>query len=196
MNRRLTQRGKERRRQLMEHATKLFAGQGYHPTSVAEIVQGLGVGKGVFYWYFSSKEELLIEILREAQHDLRRSQHQAIGEETDPLRRIELGIRSSLRWLASNRQLLTLFQFAATEEKFAPTLRRGQDVALADVVPHVKEGIVAGRIRDTDPLVLTHAILGVTNHLARAFIFERDERPDEVADAAVAFCLGGLTGNP
>jgi hypothetical protein len=58
----------------------------------------------------------------------------------------------------------------------------------------VKEGIVAGRIRDTDPLVLTHAILGVTNHLARAFVMERGESPDEVADAAVAFCLGGLTG--
>ena len=52
MNRRLTSRGKERRRQLMDHATGLFADNGYHPTSVAEIVQGLGVGKGVFYWYF------------------------------------------------------------------------------------------------------------------------------------------------
>ncbi|MEY2474782.1 MAG: hypothetical protein QOG87_97 [Actinomycetota bacterium] len=195
MNRRLTSRGKERRRQLMDHATGLFADNGYHPTSVAEIVQGLGVGKGVFYWYFQSKEELLVEILREAQHDLRRSQQQAIGDETDPVRRIELGIRSSLAWLAANRRLITLFQFAATEERFAPTLRRGQEVAIADVVPHVKEGIVAGRIRDADPLVLTHAILGVTNHLARAFVMERGEPTDDVADAAVAFCLGGLTGD-
>ncbi|MEY2568882.1 MAG: hypothetical protein QOE35_3411 [Actinomycetota bacterium] len=194
MNRRLTSRGKERRRQLMDHATGLFAENGYHPTSVAEIVQGLGVGKGVFYWYFESKEQLLVDILKEAQHDLRRSQQQAIGDETDPVRRIELGIRTSLAWLAANRRLITLFQFAATEERFAPTLRRGQEVAIADVVPHVKEGIVAGRIRDTDPLVLTHAILGVTNHLARAFVMERGESPDEVADAAVAFCLGGLTG--
>ncbi|MDX6629444.1 MAG: hypothetical protein QOH00_1690 [Gaiellales bacterium] len=194
MNRRLTSRGKERRRQLMDHATGLFAENGYHPTSVAEIVQGLGVGKGVFYWYFESKEQLLVDILKEAQHDLRRSQQQAIGEETDPVRRIELGIRASLAWLAANRRLITLFQFAATEERFAPTLRRGQEVAIADVVPHVKEGIVAGRIRDTDPLVLTHAILGVTNHLARAFVMERGESPDEVADAAVAFCLSGLTG--
>jgi AcrR family transcriptional regulator len=195
MNRRLTSRGKERRRQLMDHATQLFADGGYHPTSVAEIVQGLGVGKGVFYWYFQSKEELLVEILREAQHDLRRAQQHSIGEETDPVRRIELGIRASLAWLAANRRLITLFQFAATEERFAPTLRRGQEVAIADVVPHVKEGIVAGRIRDTDPLVLTHAILGVTNHLARAFVMERGEPPDDVADAAVAFCLGGLTGD-
>ena len=176
----------------MEHAAKRFAENGYHPTSVAEIVQGMGVGKGVFYWYFSSKEELFLEILGDAQHDLRRRQHQVIGDEVDPVRRIELGIRGTMAWLAEHRQLLTLFQFATSEERFAPTLRRGQEVAIADVVPHVKEGIVAGRIRDTDPLVLTHAIVGVTNHLARAFIFERGESAEEVADAAVSFCLEGL----
>ena len=35
----------------------------------------------------------------------------------------------------------------ATEERFAPALRRGQDIAIDDLVRHVKEGIVAGRIR-------------------------------------------------
>ena len=54
----------------MDHAAHRFAANGYHPTSVAEIVDGMGVGKGVFYWYFSSKEELFGEILRDAQHDL------------------------------------------------------------------------------------------------------------------------------
>jgi hypothetical protein len=63
-------------------------------------------------------------------------------------------------------------------------------------VRHVKEGIGAGRIRDTDPTVLTHAVLGVTNHLARVMIFEHGAAPDDVADAAVAFCLDGLCGPP
>ena len=99
MNRRLTQRGRDRRQQLMEFATARFAENGYHPTSVAEIVQGLGVGKGVFYWYFSSKEELFLEILKDAQTSLRRRQQQAIGDEADPVTRIELGIRASMAWL-------------------------------------------------------------------------------------------------
>ena len=178
----------------MEFAAARFAQNGYHPTSVAEIVQGMGVGKGVFYWYFSSKEELFGEILRDAQHDLRRRQQQAIGDAADPVKRIEGGIRASMAWLADNRHLFTLFQFAASEERFAPALRRGQEVAVGDVVRHVKEGIVAGRLRDTDPLVLTHAILGVINHLARVFILEKGEPPDEVADAAVSFCLDGILG--
>src|SRR4029079_1639555 len=108
---------------LMDFATARFAGNGYHPTSVAEIVEGIGVGKGVFYWYFSSKEELFLEILRDAQKDLRRRQQQAIADEADPVRRIELGIRASMQWFEEHRNLLTLIAFAATEERFAPALR-------------------------------------------------------------------------
>ncbi len=82
MNRKLTARGKARRAELMGFAAQRFAASGYDPTSVADVVSGLGVGKGVFYWYFSSKEELFVEILREAQHNLRRRQQQAIGAAT------------------------------------------------------------------------------------------------------------------
>ena len=192
MTRRLTTRGQDRKRQLMEYAARRFAENGYDPTSVADIVSGMGVGKGVFYWYFSSKEELLGEILRDAQRELRRAQQAAITGIEDPLTRIELGIRATMAWLADHRHLFTLFQFAAVDERFAPSLRRGQEVAVGDVAKHVKEGIVDGEIADIDPLVMTHAILGVTNHLARTFIFERGDSPEQVADAAVTFCLAGL----
>jgi AcrR family transcriptional regulator len=177
----------------MAYAAARFAEGGFHPTSVAEIVSGLGVGKGVFYWYFDSKDQLFLEILRDAQTDLRRAQQHVIIDEPDPLRRIELGIRASMTWFAEHRDLVNLFQFAATEERFAPVLRRGQEVALADAVKHVKDGIVAGEIRDSEPEVLAHAMLGVINHLVRELIHVRGEEPTEVADAAVAFCLGGLS---
>jgi AcrR family transcriptional regulator len=177
----------------MDVAAARFAERGYHPTSVAEIVRAIGVGKGVFYWYFSSKEALFLELLREAQQDLRRSQSAAIGDEADPVRRIELGIRASLSWLEAHRPLFKLFEFAATEDRFAPALRRGQEVARADVVRHVKDGIVEGRIADGDPELLTHAVLGVVDELARVVVHE-PEAAQAVADTAVAFCLQGLLG--
>jgi AcrR family transcriptional regulator len=192
MNRRLTQRGRERRSQLMTYAASRFAENGYHPTSVAEIVQGIGVGKGVFYWYFSSKEELFLEILRDAQHDLRKTQQQAIEDLDDTVTMIEQGIRASMRWSAEHRDLLNLFQFAATEERFAPALRKGGEVAAGDVIRIVKEGIAAGEIRDGDPVMMAHAILGVSAYMSRVFIHEQSDDPDVVADEAVAFCLDGL----
>ena len=180
----------------MDEAARRFAASGYDPTSVAEIVGGLGVGKGVFYWYFTSKEELLGEILRDAQHDLRRCQHAAIREEPDPVRRITTGIRASMAWLSTHRDLFTLFEFAALDERFRRMLRRGQDVAVGDVARHVEDAMLAGSIAGADPLVVAHAILGVTNQLARTFVLHRGDGWEQVADAAVAFCLTGLFGRP
>lgn len=176
----------------MAFAVARFAEHGYHTTSVAEIVEGIGVGKGVFYWYFDSKEALLGQILKDAQQDLRRRQQAAIGGEGDPLARIEAGIRASLAWSAEHRDLLQLVQFAESESRFADALRRGEQVAVADTVRHLKDAIVEGQIPDRDPEVLAHAVLGVTAKLARTFVHERADPLDQVADAAVAFCLGGL----
>jgi AcrR family transcriptional regulator len=192
MERQLTPRGQERRRQLIEYATQRFAQNGYHPTSVAEIVTGLGVGKGVFYWYFQSKEELFTEILREAMVDLRRTQQRAIADVDDPVRRIALGMRASIRWSAEHREFHQLTQFAATEQRFRPTLRKGQEVAVQDTVKHVRDGIERGVIRDLDPETIAHAILGITTQLVRQHIHERGDSPDEVADAAVALALEGF----
>src|SRR5579872_1294791 len=192
MARRLTARGQRRREELLDFAARRFASQGYHPTSVTDIVDGLGVGKGVFYWYFASKEELFRQILADAHRDLRRAQRQAIEDEPDPVRRIESGIRASVEWLDDNRHLFVLLEFARTEERFAPLIRQGEEQAVADALPHVKAGIAAGMIRREDPLVLAHAILGVTDHLARVLVLEQGHPAEEVAEQAVAFCLGGI----
>ena len=194
MAKRLTPRGKERRDQLMAYAATKFAEQGYHSTSVSEIVTGLGVGKGVFYWYFDSKEQLFLELLRESQHDLRKKQQQAIEGVEDPIERIELGLRTSLAWSEAHRDHNKLIQFAATEATFVSALRRGSDIAVADLVKHLKDAITQGRIPDADPDVLAHALFGVATRLAHTFIYERGESADAIADTAVAFCLAGMSG--
>ena len=176
----------------MACAARLFAEKGYHPTSVADIVAALGVGKGVFYWYFTSKDELLAELLRASHHELRRRQQAAIGDEADPLRRIELGIRASLDWFAEHREYFAIIQFAATDETFAPILRRNDDVALADTARHIKEAIVQGRALDQDPEMLARAIHGVVAELTRHSLVEGNLPVAEVADLCVAFCLEGL----
>ena len=196
MQRKLTPRGKERRQQLVDHAARLFAERGYHPTSVSDVVESLGVGKGVFYWYFASKEDLFVDILASAQHDLRRAQQAAIEHEADPVRRIELGVRASFQWSRENRHLVNLCQFAATEERFAPALRQNDEVAVEDASRHLKEAMAEGRIPDQDPALLAHCLIGVVRHLSRTYLLDADEPVDRIADLGVEFSLHGLLGRP
>lgn len=191
--RQLTPRGHERRRQLIDYAIVRFAENGYDPTSVAEIVAGIGVGKGVFYWYFESKEALLREILVESQNRLRRFQRDAIAGEPDPIRRIEIGVRSAMIWQAEHADVVALSRFAAGERRFAATLRQVHDIAVDDLIGHVKEAIVAGLIPDRDPQILARAVVGVTTSLTA--LMHRDDQPaEELAEIAVRFCLAGLNG--
>jgi len=52
-----------RKNELVDTAWALFARHGYHATSVNAIIDSLGVSKGTFYHYFSSKEEILDAVI-------------------------------------------------------------------------------------------------------------------------------------
>lgn len=194
--RRLTPRGKERRDRLLAYATEQFAANGFHPTSVADIVDGVGVGKGVFYWYFPSKDELLLEILREALYDLRRTQQSAIVETDDPLLRLEHGIRSSLSWIFENADIVRLISFAWTEETFAVALRRGREVTIADTSRHLSAAMEQGLIPEGDVQMLATAIRGVTDELGRHYLIDADQLDENVVETAVRMCLHGVAGVP
>jgi AcrR family transcriptional regulator len=54
-----------RKAQIMETALELFASGGYHETPISKIASKAGISKGLMYNYFSSKEELIKEIIHE-----------------------------------------------------------------------------------------------------------------------------------
>lgn len=194
MQRQLTPRGEQRRQELLDFATERFASNGYHPTSVAELVDGLGVGKGVFYWYFESKEDLLLSILRSGERDLRQAQMKATRDGDDPLHRLELAIRASMQWWADHRDLYVLIEFARTESSFASNVRKGEKVALSDTQRLVQDAMDTGAIPQGNALVVAQAILGVSWALARTQLLRRRRDPVEVADEVVEFCWHGLLG--
>jgi len=54
------------REKIMMAALELFAGRGFHNTSISQIAKQAGVAKGLIYNYFSSKEDLLHAIIDRA----------------------------------------------------------------------------------------------------------------------------------
>lgn len=55
--------GEERRKEILLTARKLFIQKGYDQTSVNDILKIIDIAKGTFYYYFSSKEEVLQAII-------------------------------------------------------------------------------------------------------------------------------------
>lgn len=53
----------QRKRQIMEVALRLFAENGYHYTSVADIIRETRIARGTFYIYFKNKSDLFNQLL-------------------------------------------------------------------------------------------------------------------------------------
>jgi AcrR family transcriptional regulator len=54
----MTRRGRASRERIVERAAELFAERGIAATTVDEVLAAAGAGKGQFYHYFSSRDEL------------------------------------------------------------------------------------------------------------------------------------------
>src|SRR6266571_8141608 len=79
-----SQKGAATRDQILDAAARLIHLQGYHCTSLDDVLRESGVGKGNFYYYFKSKEDLGYAIIdRVTQAFLERTLEPILA---DPLR--------------------------------------------------------------------------------------------------------------
>jgi AcrR family transcriptional regulator len=78
----------QRREQLIEVATKLFAKWGYEATTTAAIAEAAGVTEPILYRHFDSKQELFVAIVRSVSEQTMNHWREVIGDLDDPAEQI------------------------------------------------------------------------------------------------------------
>lgn len=61
-----TPAAREKRRQVIEAAAKVMAREGYAGTSMKDVAQEAGIAQGLIHYYFASKDELVMAIVKDA----------------------------------------------------------------------------------------------------------------------------------
>lgn len=80
----------QRREQLIDVATKLFARGGYEATTTAAIAYAAGVTEPILYRHFKNKQELFVAIVRSVSDVTLRQWQSIVAHERDPIKRIKL----------------------------------------------------------------------------------------------------------
>jgi AcrR family transcriptional regulator len=163
-----TEQGLERKLQLLDAATTLFSSKGYAHTRIADICSAAGVAKGLFYWYFPTKESLFSELVRTMRMQLRRAQAAAMDTSADPVTRIRQGTEASVIFMAEHRSYFALLDVERADDKVASLLRDGSDVYAEDVVKLVREAQAAGLVVDGDARLYATGVLGAVSSFSHA----------------------------
>ena len=182
--RRLTSQGVERKEQLLDAAAHLFADRGYAQTRIVDICREAGVAKGLFYWYFETKEQVFRDLAAGLRLRLRRAQAAGMDPAADPLVQLRQGSEASVRFMAAHAQSFALIAVENVDREFVEDIRLGTEVHADDTQRIVRAGIDAGLIRDEDPRLLAYSVLATVGWFAH---WHRTGRLDTDVDGLAAF---------
>lgn len=71
------------KQKIIEQSIQLFESKGFSETSIQDIVNALGATKGTFYYYFPSKEQLLMDIHSNYINELLEKQREIMNSSDD-----------------------------------------------------------------------------------------------------------------
>jgi AcrR family transcriptional regulator len=181
---------------ITEKSIQLFDQKGFSETSIQDIVDSLGVTKGTFYYYFSSKEELLMDIHIRYIDDMLANQHEILADESTS---------SKDKLLAIVQMLLgNIKTQGASAKVFFREMRNLSQESLAEIIPKrdqfrlnieklIEEGKQNGEFRaNLKSPIIAFGILGITNWSYQWFNPEGSISDREVAEIFTEMILKGI----
>ena len=194
-DRRHTEQGNERKQQLLEAAEQLFTQKGYDATRISDICTAAGVAKGLFYWYFPTKQSLFAELVRTMRLNLRRAQAAAMDAAADPVTRIRQGAEASVRFMAEHQTYFALLDVERTDEALSSVMKEGSDVYASDVRRLIEAAQTDGLLPDGDPSFYAIGVLGSVSSFSHAHRSGRLDIPiDDLAVLVGEWVTQALTG--
>jgi len=102
---RTTEGEESRRDQILREATRIFSAKTYHGTSVKDIADAVGILKSSLYYYISSKERLLFDIIMETVLTLKEDLLPLEVTGLDPLEKLRQVILAIVKFNANHREV-------------------------------------------------------------------------------------------
>jgi len=186
-----------RRDELLQLAATMFAERGMRATTVRDIADSAGILSGSLYHHFSSKEEMVDEVLRGFLDWLFERYQQIVETEPNPLERLKGLFMASFEAIATRHAAVVIYQDEAkhlsSQERFAYVHERNKEQRKM-WVDVLNQGIEEGYLRpDVDVDLVYRFIRDTTWVSVRWYQPGGPLTAEQVGQQYLAIVLGGIT---
>ncbi|HET7440087.1 MAG TPA: TetR/AcrR family transcriptional regulator [Terriglobales bacterium] len=195
----------DRREQILDIATRLFARQGYQGTTTKQISQHAHVNEALIFRHFPTKDELYWAVIQRKIESV--SPRERMQEELDPEgddQQVFTHLAAEiLKRRAEDQTLSRMLLFSALEnhklsQRFFRTYVSGYYELLAEFI---RRRIAQGRFRNVDPLLAARGFLGMVIYhswVQELFGGKRYQKFDvqQVSETLAEIWLQGMLASP
>ena len=184
----------DKQSEIFAAALRLFQAQGYHGTSMQDLADAVGMQKASLYYYFRSKQELLVRVCELGTGAFAQELEEIVASDLRATEKLQRAIECHLVALCEQLDLFTVFlreqKFLADAEK---KKLRGEGKHHAELLAVIlQQGIDAGEFRAVNVPVTTLAILGMCNWIYEWYSPDGAFEPRTLADMFAALVVDGL----
>ncbi len=185
-----------RRKQIIDAATKSFSQFGYKATTMDQVSKLADVGKGTIYTFFRNKEELFEEIILSLIDEMKTTADEAI----DPTRTFYENAHHSLYKILEFRleHQLTIKLFQEKGEFGTQIVHNMMDKLEKEIIHYIKEkverAIQKGEIKECDPELTAFIMLKL--YVTLIFDWEKHHQPlqkEKIAELFELYIFKGLS---
>jgi AcrR family transcriptional regulator len=179
---------------ILEAAAKIFSEKGYNATSMQDIADAVHLQKASLYHYFSSKQEILGDILDHALDLINNHLEQVLEQPLTPDEKMRQAMVSYFQTIAENQSLAAVLLMEM--KSLDPELKARQAPLREKFEGIWKDLIDEGRQKEVfnhfDPSITGRAILGVMNWSVTWYHRDGTRTAKEIANLFADLILHGL----
>lgn len=181
---------------LVEAARSCFAELGYEATAIADIARSAGVATGTFYVHFTSKEEVVDEMLGAFNDDFAKRLEPVLLAAASGEEALEGVVRRAAETMIDhwrkNRPLIELYVQRASSTGAIESLRDGVNPPMAALLRRALER-AAGDNRQIHAELVTQGLLGMWLRIGLQCLFHRKVSRKDAVDTLVRLTVGATS---
>lgn len=186
-------RSELRRAEILRRAAEVFRRKGFHGAGMREIARGLGMAPGALYYYFKSKDDLLYACQMLSLKRLLKSATEIAAAPLPPQAKLRQLVRAHLGHILDELGgSFAHVEFHALPERLLREVVAKRDEYELIVRRVIRDGIAAGRFRETDVKLAALALLGALNWTVVWWRPEGHQDLEHVGDRIAATFLEGM----
>jgi AcrR family transcriptional regulator len=187
----------QRRAAILDAALEVFAGRGYHASSIDDIASAAGISKALIYEHFRSKEDLHLELLQANAAELFERLAAAVPAAEPGEARLRAGLEAFFAFVEERRDAWRMLFRQSADAEMSAALERVIEQVTAMVAGLIAAEPVDGPREDAAERqrsirMIAQMLVGAVQSLANWWSDHQDVPRDRMVEQVMDFVWVGL----
>jgi TetR/AcrR family fatty acid metabolism transcriptional regulator len=167
-----------RRSQLTKAAYNVVSKKGYYNFTIKDISKESGLSTGLVHYYFKNKQDLMLNLIREMNKNLKKYLNNGLSRSEDPVEKLKIYVTQAFELVMNEKNYFFVFIDFLSQVNRSERMRKA-NIRLIESYREecsriLKEGVEKGVFKEIDIKYVTTVIISLIQGMIIQYVIDND----------------------